>query len=406
MKVFGTRALSGIVALVLLGFLRQTDAAQTGVRHATMPTFLERTRYDRFAPNAIRRARLAFLMSRHLSKSARVAAGRGVRPAATSYKVLNLNAIIADNGATIQPTALNDDGRIVGTTGTFLYDYVVPGYIINYGGSNDYLGYPGYGLGNFQYQFFPVAISNKGGTVAGFSDDQAYYNGIVYSYADSAVWTFNGATSTSTSLNFYLNYSQSDRTQITAISNQNVPVGGHYYWGQVRTPFAIANCPISNFIASAINDSGVIVGRSNTDRATALTLGGCPAYVPNAEPGYVVDSIAANGDMILQNGAQFELWAKGKVSSIPLPAGYAAASYYVDPIALNASDVVVGNVVEKSGEPVAAFEYANGKTVNLQSLFPANSGWVAGGVTGINDSGEVIGEGYLGGTLTPFALRR
>jgi hypothetical protein len=100
------------------------------------------------------------------------------------------------------------------------------------------------------------------------------------------------------------------------------------------------------------------------------------------------------------------LWAKGKVSSIPLPAGYAAASYYVDPIALNASDVVVGNVVEKSGEPVAAFEYANGKTVNLQSLFPANSGWVAGGVTGINDSGEVIGEGYLGGTLTPFALRR
>jgi hypothetical protein len=371
-----------------------------------LPPFLERTRFDRFAPNAIRRVRLAFLMPRHLSKAARALATRGVKSASTSYKVLNLNAIVAASGNTgtqIQPTALNDDGRIVGTTNAFLYDYVQPGYIINYGGSNDYLGYLGYGLGNFTYTFYPVAISNKGGTVAGFSDDQAYYNGIVYSYADSDVWTLTG--STSSTLQFYLNYSQSDRTQIADISNQNIPVGGHYYWGQVRTPFAIANCPISNFIASAIDDSGVIFGTSNANRATVLTLGGCPAYIPNVQPGYLVDSIAANGDMILQNGAQFELWAKGKVYPIPLPAGYAAASYYVDAVALNASDVVVGNVVGKNGEPDAAFEYANGKSINLQTLFPANSGWVAAGVVGINDSGEIIGEGYFGGTLTPFALR-
>ena len=109
--------------------------------------------------------------------------------------------------------------------------------------------------------------------------------------------------------------------------------------------------------------------------------------------------------MLLQNGSDYELWAKGTVSRIPLPSGFSAATYTADAIALNASDVVVGNVVAKDGTPVAAFEYHNGKSVDLQTLFPADSGWVATAVTGINDHGEIIGDGYLKGTQTAFALR-
>ena len=159
------------------------------------------------------------------------------------------------------------------------------------------------------------------------------------------------------------------------------------------------------FTSNAIDDAGVIVGYSDTNRATVLTLGGCPTYVPNAAAGFVADAVAENGDMILKNGAEYDLWAKGKVAAIPLPAGYSATTYAVDAIALNASDVVVGNVIAKDGTPVTAFEYANGKSIEMQMLFPAKSGWVATAVTGINDAGEIIGDGYFNGTRSAFALR-
>ncbi len=54
---------------------------------------------------------------------------------------------------------------------------------------------------------------------------------------------------------------------------------------------------------------------------------------------------------------------------------------------------------------VDAIAYANGKSVNLQTLFPANSGWVASPERGLTTTAKLIGEGYLKSVLTPFALR-
>ena len=235
-----------LLALAALGALPQPRVAHAIHTRRAHPAFVDATRFDRFAPNAVRRARLAFLMPPHISTVASAAARRDVAAATSAYKVLNLDAIIAASGTTISPLALNDDGRIVGSTGTFIDSDVYPGYIINYSGSNAYLDFPPYS-NNFEYEFFPVAISNKGGTVAGFSDDTEYgYGGEEIYYSDSEVWKPSGATSSS--VDFYLQTVISDSTQIADISNTNVPIGGRYYWtasGQ-RTPFPIAQCPIAN----------------------------------------------------------------------------------------------------------------------------------------------------------------
>ncbi len=118
------------------------------------------------------------------------------------------------------------------------------------------------------------------------------------------------------------------------------------------------------------------------------------------------DAVAANGDMIVNAYRAYYLWSKGRLFTIPLPSGYDASKYNVDPIGLNASDVVVGNIYNKGGALSGTFVYANGKSTELQSLFPPNSGWVATFAIGINDNGEIIGQGYLKNLLTPFALRK
>ncbi len=403
------RPFTAMLAICALGAAPQPPAGHSRVAHRALPAFVARARSDRFASNAVRRARLAYLMPEHLSAAAKELATRSVAAGASTYTVLNLNAIVRGTspGVTFAPLALNDDGRIVGTATQVSGDTL--GYIVNYHGSNGFLassfGFQDYGSD------FPLAISNKGGTVAGFTDGYREQADGSFEYTLSDLWTLTGATSSTLAI-------QSDvdgaAEHTLDVANQNITVGGASYNG--GTPFGVMNCPISDFSANAITDSGLIVGYSRQTRATVLTLGNCPTFVPNAPLASRVDAVAQNGDMILadydfsdpdkHNFAAYDLWVKGILHAIPLPAGYDAATYAVDAIAVNTSDVVVGNILSQAtGQPVAAFEYAGGKSVNLQSLFPAKSGWVPSAVTGINDNGEIIGEGYLNSVLTPFALR-
>ena len=51
-----------------------------------------------------------------------------------------------------------------------------------------------------------------------------------------------------------------------------------------------------------------------------------------------------------------------------------------------------------------AFIYQNGTMTDLNTLIPANSGWVLEAATGINDLGQIVGYGSLNGVTTAFAL--
>ena len=48
--------------------------------------------------------------------------------------------------------------------------------------------------------------------------------------------------------------------------------------------------------------------------------------------------------------------------------------------------------------------YVNGKIQNLNELIPADSGWVLLEANGINDFGQIVGSGRIGGRTRAFLL--
>ena len=49
--------------------------------------------------------------------------------------------------------------------------------------------------------------------------------------------------------------------------------------------------------------------------------------------------------------------------------------------------------------------YVNGKIQNLNELIPRDSGWVLLEANGINDFGQIVGKGRIGGKTRAFLLK-
>jgi hypothetical protein len=62
--------------------------------------------------------------------------------------------------------------------------------------------------------------------------------------------------------------------------------------------------------------------------------------------------------------------------------------------ALNNSDQAVGN----------GFLYSNGSIQSLLSLLPTNSAWSNLNATGINDAGQIVGQGLFNGQEVAFEM--
>lgn len=74
---------------------------------------------------------------------------------------------------------------------------------------------------------------------------------------------------------------------------------------------------------------------------------------------------------------------------------------------VNNSGVIVGNVAQLYGSPSfggAAVDWIDGAIVNLNSLLPAGSGWNLLSAEGINDAGDIVGYGTIGGQSHAFLL--
>lgn len=115
-------------------------------------------------------------------------------------------------------------------------------------------------------------------------------------------------------------------------------------------------------VATAINDNGVVVGGSQFDPMTT----NYEAFVWTAQGGMVGLGTLDGTDS----------WAR----------------------AVNSS----GQIVGFSG--YMAFLYSNGALIDLNSLLPANSGWILTDATGINDLGQIVGTGLHDGNAASYLL--
>jgi probable HAF family extracellular repeat protein len=124
--------------------------------------------------------------------------------------------------------------------------------------------------------------------------------------------------------------------------------------------------------ASAINDAGQITGYS-ADQATVIAVPG---------------SALAH--------AHAFLWSKGRMNDLGTLPG--DTSSYGD--ALNNQ----GDVVGQSGDNGKAVLFSHGLVIDLNTRIPADSGWMLGTATGINDKGQICGNGTHNGLNRAFLL--
>lgn len=164
--------------------------------------------------------------------------------------------------------------------------------------------------------------------------------------------------------------------------------------------------------ANRINDSGQIAGTSYLannsfhpflyDKSTGVmsdlgTLGGdfSEAAGINASGEVIGSSGLLPGNV--NTGLHAFIDIGGTMTDIGTQGGTGQA------LAVNDSGVVVGMSQIAAGDP-RAFLYQTGVMTDLNTLLPANSGWVLQYATGINNHDQIIGFGTYNGTTEGFLL--
>jgi probable HAF family extracellular repeat protein len=122
-------------------------------------------------------------------------------------------------------------------------------------------------------------------------------------------------------------------------------------------------------IAISINDSGQIVGESD--------------YLISSP--FLHHAFLATGSSAMQDLGT-------------LGGGFSGAR------GINNAGQIVGNATITGDTALHAFIYQNGAMTDLNTLIPANSGWVLQNASAINDIGQIVGSGTLNGVSRGFRL--
>ena len=166
-------------------------------------------------------------------------------------------------------------------------------------------------------------------------------------------------------------------------------------------------------VAAGINNKGQIVGNSNT---------GGPGYSGDLYHAFLYQNgtMTDLGPIFGSTGQSYagDINDAGQIAGSATPTGGSSRAFIYDTrddsvidlgvlpdatasgaMAINASGHVVGSSGDKP------FLYRDGAMLDLNTLLPANSGWVLNEALGINDRGQIIGRGtYNGQEFTPFLL--
>ncbi|HXQ71604.1 MAG TPA: DUF3466 family protein [Pyrinomonadaceae bacterium] len=162
--------------------------------------------------------------------------------------------------------------------------------------------------------------------------------------------------------------------------------------------------------AIAINDAGDVAGHLYTKyhdgekravlyRAGKMVeIGTFGGNVSIAEAINALGQVAGYADLPGGDQRAF-LFAHGKMKNLgTLPGGTQSFAYGLDD-----RGRVVG-ASDAKDSPLHAFIYSDGVMQDLNKLIPADSGWLLTEAKGINESGQIVGYGFLEGERRAFLL--
>ena len=299
-------------------------------------------------------------------------------------------------------TAINNKGQVAGTSynsvtgnsnsiypNTGAYNSGARNFLLS-GGQTTEIGTADAGA--------PNSINDSGRIAFGLSrnNDAGYsVNGNSYLY--------NPDGSIKTALGYYdptTNYAPNHYINIynpVGINNSGLVAGGSINNGPtVYVPAGASWAEASLVHTTVITDA--------TGGGTVYTLG---------VPGTAI-AINNHGELLIKTGAETSVLDQtGHLTTLAnLPGGANFSG-----VAINNSGQVVGSQLALNaliGGPTAdasgnydfqkAMLYSNGKITDLNSLLPANSGWDLTRATGINDLGQIIGQGTFDGQEMGFVM--
>lgn len=321
---------------------------------------------------------------------------------AQSWSITDLGTL---GGATSVATAINNLGQVVGQADTAT-------------GSRAFLYTSGAGmrdLGTFGGDYsYATGINDKGQVVGGaFTSGQAQVHAFVYS---------NGGGMLDLGAMLGGDYAiQSSAAGINAsgtiVGSTGLPGPGHAFAYSPSSglqnlgAFGGVGAASTQSAAMAINASGQIVGRSD--------FGGINSHAVLYNPGTGLQDLGTFGGSTslgvginsvglvvgraaLANGIDHAfLYMPGiGMSDIGASLGNGKASVAAG---INGAGIVVGGA-EFTGS-MAAFQYSTTTgLVDLNSLLPSGSGWHLDLALAINDSGQIVGRGTIGGQQRAFLL--
>ena len=144
----------------------------------------------------------------------------------------------------------------------------------------------------------------------------------------------------------------------------------------------------SNFSqAYAVNESGVAVGTSYTGQTVGQLIG-------------TTSTTAINRAFVWNSGVISELLPH----NLYTPSNNGSdTNYHSVANDINDSGLIVGNSQRISGSPAVATLWINGIPIDLNTFF-VGSGWILRSAEGINDRGDIVGYGTIGGQTHAFLI--
>jgi probable HAF family extracellular repeat protein len=311
-----------------------------------------------------------------------------VSPAAEYYHVQNIGALIGATNSYAH--GINNSGNIVG----FLKDTngVFRAFFLQASQWTD--------LGTAGTNTYALSLNNLS-HVVGYSE----------ATGASAFHFFDGTFTdlgTLGGLNSYAHGINSSTNIVGYIDTTNGAVAFSYQSG---TPTFLGNLGGTNTFAFAINDDGLIVGSSSTTNELAVN-----AFVAGATGMTNLNTLIGGGWELLDarginDGGNIVGWGitnsvehaylfqNGSISDIATLAG--GTNSYA--LGINNSNVVVGASSGSNGV-THAFIWKAGVLEDLNTYLPPGSGWELMEARSINDRGQIVGWGKIGGAEQAFLL--
>jgi uncharacterized membrane protein len=205
------------------------------------------------------------------------------------------------------------------------------------------------------------------------------------------------------------------------------PLSRAFLWQEGRMTVLTMPTDVA-FNPLLINDNGTILVYTETRKGSysysdAVLANGSLTYLrapDGAEGSFAARDINNRGQLVGFGGA-----GGGGISGYLLENGVATnlsviggEAEFNDPRAINGFGTVVGGTrplpLGEGGSAVEipwktyghAFMYQGGRTYDLQTTIPADSGWVLREALDINDRGQIIGRGFFNGEHHSFLLNR